>query len=110
MFFVPFSQRANLSGLLSNILRSTTRFCNSNNKRFLMTTNPFSAPLFVSHGPRRCVTPFLLRASPTFTMVQRGMKVRSSVKKICDGCYTVRRRGYLFVLCKKNPKHKQRQG
>ncbi|CAG8439035.1 5776_t:CDS:2 [Ambispora leptoticha] len=40
----------------------------------------------------------------------RGMKVRSSVKKMCDGCYTVRRRGYLFVMCKKNKKHKQRQG
>ncbi|CAG8646399.1 36308_t:CDS:2, partial [Racocetra persica] len=39
----------------------------------------------------------------------RGMKVRSSVKKLCDGCYTVRRRGTVFVLCKKNKKHKQRQ-
>ncbi|PKC17789.1 hypothetical protein RhiirA5_165666, partial [Rhizophagus irregularis] len=40
----------------------------------------------------------------------RGMKVRSSVKKFCDGCYTVKRRGRIFVLCKKNKKHKQRQG
>ena len=89
----------------------------------------------------------------------RGMKVRSSVKKLCDGCkvcqaltctlrllesffalycfYTthcvdfsrawrfrhvgnkmlilvctqsVRRKGYVYIICSKNPKHKQRQG
>ncbi|CAI2161444.1 7640_t:CDS:2 [Funneliformis geosporum] len=40
----------------------------------------------------------------------RGMKVRSSVKRFCDGCFTVKRRGRIFVLCKKNKKHKQRQG
>ncbi|MFH1451384.1 MAG: 50S ribosomal protein L36 [bacterium] len=37
------------------------------------------------------------------------MKVRSSVKKICKKCKTVRRRGMLYVICV-NPKHKQRQG
>ena len=38
------------------------------------------------------------------------MKVRSAVRKMCDHCQLVRRRGKLFVICKKNPKHKQRQG
>ncbi|MEK7451386.1 MAG: 50S ribosomal protein L36 [Patescibacteria group bacterium] len=38
------------------------------------------------------------------------MKVRSSVKKICQNCKTVRRCGRIYVICKKNPKHKQRQG
>ena len=38
------------------------------------------------------------------------MKVRASVKKICKDCKTVRRGGWLYVICKKNPKHKQRQG
>ncbi|MCP6718117.1 MAG: 50S ribosomal protein L36 [Patescibacteria group bacterium] len=38
------------------------------------------------------------------------MKVRSSVKKICKNCKTVKRRGRIYVTCKKNPKHKQRQG
>jgi large subunit ribosomal protein L36 len=38
------------------------------------------------------------------------MKVRASVKKICEWCYFVRRKGRLYVYCKKNPKHKQRQG
>ncbi|CAO1615506.1 unnamed protein product [Parajaminaea phylloscopi] len=40
----------------------------------------------------------------------RGMKVRSSVKKFCDGCSVVRRKGRLYIICSKDPKHKQRQG
>ncbi|KAF2152031.1 hypothetical protein K461DRAFT_322151 [Myriangium duriaei CBS 260.36] len=42
----------------------------------------------------------------------RGMKVRSSVKKLCDGCKSVKRKGgkYVYIICSKNPKHKQRQG
>ncbi|KAH7406037.1 ribosomal protein L36-domain-containing protein [Phaeosphaeria sp. MPI-PUGE-AT-0046c] len=42
----------------------------------------------------------------------RGMKVRSSVKKLCDGCKSVRRKKgrYVYIICSKNPKHKQRQG
>ncbi|KAJ1976761.1 hypothetical protein H4R33_006362 [Dimargaris cristalligena] len=42
--------------------------------------------------------------------VQRGMKVRTSIKKMCDCCKFVRRRGRLFVVCTQNKKHKQRQG
>ncbi|KAL5547837.1 hypothetical protein UlMin_003068 [Ulmus minor] len=38
------------------------------------------------------------------------MKVRSSVKKMCEFCRTVKRRGRVYVLCTSNPKHKQRQG
>jgi large subunit ribosomal protein L36 len=37
------------------------------------------------------------------------MKVRASVKKMCEKCKIVRRRGRVFVICE-NPKHKQRQG
>lgn len=37
------------------------------------------------------------------------MKVRASVKKICDNCIVIRRRGVVRVTCK-NPRHKQRQG
>ena len=37
------------------------------------------------------------------------MKVRSSVRKMCDKCRIVRRRGVVRVICS-NPKHKQRQG
>jgi len=39
----------------------------------------------------------------------RAMKVRPSVKKICDKCKVVRRRGVVRVICE-NPRHKQRQG
>lgn len=38
------------------------------------------------------------------------MKVRSGVKVICKDCKVVKRKGVLRVICKKNPRHKQRQG
>jgi large subunit ribosomal protein L36 len=37
------------------------------------------------------------------------MKVRPSVKKICDKCKVIRRRGRIRVICS-NPRHKQAQG
>ncbi|HTG46319.1 MAG TPA: 50S ribosomal protein L36 [Actinomycetota bacterium] len=37
------------------------------------------------------------------------MKVRPSVKRICDRCRVIRRRGKILVICS-NPRHKQRQG
>jgi large subunit ribosomal protein L36 len=37
------------------------------------------------------------------------MKVRTSVKQICEKCKIIRRRGVVRVLCG-NKKHKQRQG
>ena len=36
------------------------------------------------------------------------MKVRVSVKPICDKCKVIRRRGVVRIICT-NPKHKQRQ-
>lgn len=39
----------------------------------------------------------------------RNMKVRASVKRICENCKIVRRKGVVFVVCS-NPRHKQRQG
>ncbi len=38
------------------------------------------------------------------------MKVRASVKVMCKDCRVVKRKGVLSVICKVNPKHKQRQG
>lgn len=46
----------------------------------------------------------------------RGMKVHSSVKRRCEHCKIVRRKGgkrhngYMYVVCSANPRHKQRQG
>ncbi|GAA5972249.1 hypothetical protein JCM8115_006541 [Rhodotorula mucilaginosa] len=41
---------------------------------------------------------------------ERGMKVRSSVKLYCDGCQSVRRKNRVYIICRNNPKHRQRQG
>ncbi|MEC8977935.1 MAG: 50S ribosomal protein L36 [Pseudomonadota bacterium] len=38
------------------------------------------------------------------------MKVGASVKKICQHCKVVKRKGRAWVICKNNPRHKQRQG
>ncbi|TVQ80257.1 MAG: 50S ribosomal protein L36 [Bradymonadales bacterium] len=37
------------------------------------------------------------------------MKVRVSVKKMCEKCKLIRRSGVIRVICE-NPRHKQRQG
>ena len=37
------------------------------------------------------------------------MKVRTSVKRICEKCRIIRRKGVVRVICE-NPRHKQRQG
>jgi large subunit ribosomal protein L36 len=37
------------------------------------------------------------------------MKVRASIKRMCNNCRVVRRQGVLRVVCK-NVRHKQRQG
>ncbi len=38
------------------------------------------------------------------------MKIRASIKKRSEDDKIVRRNGKIFVINKKNPKHKQRQG
>jgi large subunit ribosomal protein L36 len=37
------------------------------------------------------------------------MKVRTSVKRICEKCRVIRRHGVVRVICE-NKRHKQRQG
>ncbi|MEA3347031.1 MAG: 50S ribosomal protein L36 [Candidatus Auribacterota bacterium] len=37
------------------------------------------------------------------------MKVKSSVKRRCERCKVVRRKGVVHIICT-NPKHRQRQG
>lgn len=37
------------------------------------------------------------------------VKVRASVRRMCDKCKVVKRRGIVRVICE-NPRHKQRQG
>ncbi|RMF47686.1 MAG: 50S ribosomal protein L36 [Bacteroidetes bacterium] len=38
------------------------------------------------------------------------MKVKASVRKRSSDCIVVRRKGRLYIINKKNPKFKQRQG
>ena len=37
------------------------------------------------------------------------MKVRASVRRICDKCKLIKRKGVVRVICE-DPRHKQRQG
>lgn len=37
------------------------------------------------------------------------MKIRASIKRMCDKCKIIARRGRIRVICE-NKKHKQRQG
>ncbi|MBM3859391.1 MAG: 50S ribosomal protein L36 [Verrucomicrobia bacterium] len=37
------------------------------------------------------------------------MKVKPSVKRLCERCKVVRRKGVVRIICN-NPRHKQRQG
>jgi len=39
-----------------------------------------------------------------------NMKVKPSVKPICEHCKVIRRNGRVMVICNSNPRHKQRQG
>ncbi|GAA6036529.1 hypothetical protein JCM8097_003549 [Rhodosporidiobolus ruineniae] len=83
-----------------------------------LAPNPASHPR--SCGCARCAPRTIASSAPTRPRAivgasavqdaQRGMKVRSSIKKYCDGCSVVRRKGTLFVVCSNDPKHKQRQG
>src|SRR5688572_3378734 len=54
----------------------------------------------------------MLRVLTTNLSVTSGasVKVRSSVKPICEHCKVIKRNGVIRIICKRNPKHKQRQG
>jgi len=67
----------------------------------------------LSCGPlREVTTPSIVHGSArTFSLFRSSLlKVRSSVRPICEHCKVVTRRGVIRVICKRNPKHKQRQG
>ena len=56
----------------------------------------------VSWAPRR--SSFSIRVP-----IHGAMKVRASVKPMCEKCKVIRRGGAVLVICQ-NPRHKQRQG
>ncbi len=49
------------------------------------------------------------RAAATGNQPKGTMKVRPSVKPMCEKCKIIRRHGAVLVICS-NPRHKQRQG
>ncbi|CCF56965.1 hypothetical protein KAFR_0B06680 [Kazachstania africana CBS 2517] len=71
---------------------------------------------FRSFSTFTCTTPPIRLLTslwkPSLYLLQptRGFKVRSSLKKFCKDCYIVRRKGRVYVYCKSNKRHKQRQG
>lgn len=75
-----------------------TRLSSQSTARYLSTWRPRIARLLPTFS------------APTAMTLTRGMKTRSSVKRLCDGCKPVMRKGRVFITCTKNPKHKQRQG
>lgn len=81
-------------------------------RALLTTSRPLltrlrAAALHHPHSHAHLMAPPSTQAIPALA---RGMKVRSSVKRMCDGCAVVRRKGRIYIICFKNPKHKQRQG
>ena len=67
----------------------------------IATTNPAYA-IFT-------VTEPWVRADANGRTAEVFMKVRSSVRRICENCKIVRRKGVVRVICS-NVKHKQKQG
>ncbi|XP_042551183.1 39S ribosomal protein L36, mitochondrial [Dipodomys spectabilis] len=65
----------------------------------------------VSAGPPLAARPAPPRGPPLPSCLQPalGFKTKAVLRKRCRDCYLVKRRGRWFVLCRANPKHKQRQ-
>jgi ribosomal protein L36 len=70
-----------------------------------VSTFPANGPGLSSHP---CAPLFGVHHPPERQTVN-AMKVRPSVKKICEKCKVIRRHGRVQVICP-NPRHKQRQG
>ncbi|KAF9150900.1 hypothetical protein BG015_007285 [Linnemannia schmuckeri] len=95
-----------MSSVLANLARSMTPRLTSVISRPAPATAITTMARFQNQNNNVAVS---MEASTAFGAA-RGMKVRASVKKICEGCSSVKRRGRVFIICSKNQKHKQRQG
>ena len=60
----------------------------------------------LSTGPNQAVKS---KAGEISRPKDESMKVKASVKRICDKCKIVKRKGVVRVICE-NTRHKQRQG
>src|ERR1700761_9010779 len=100
---------------------NTARTSNGHNdcKAVTMLSNPFTLLTRTSitrftrlQWPRECLRqslPFTRSSQlqPLPMTATRSYKVRASVKLLCASCVFVKRKGRLYVLCDKDPKHKQ---
>ncbi|KAJ7932420.1 ribosomal protein L36-domain-containing protein [Mycena leptocephala] len=74
-------------------------------RALLASSRPLLSRVHLFSPPRAIQHP--LHAPLRSPNLARGMKVRASIKTMCEGCSVVRRKGRLYVICSKNPKHKQ---
>jgi large subunit ribosomal protein L36 len=66
---------------------------------------------FLRNGLRRTPSASIIPCCPENPVSgEISVKVRSSVKPICENCRVVKRRGVTRIICTRTPKHKQRQG
>ena len=72
----------------------------------------------VARGRGAVITPLARTYDPVYSSrlnwnffpETTALKVRTSVRPICEHCKVIKRRGVIRVICKRSPKHKQRQG
>ncbi len=62
------------------------------------------------HGSAKAIKLLVLAEILYPSDLESVVKVRSSVKPMCENCKVVKRQGVTRIICKRNPKHKQRQG
>ena len=74
------------------------------------STLPVSVPCMKDSGRLFLGSCPIFRLLPSVLYGEPPVKVRSSVKPICEHCKVVKRSGVTRIICKRNPKHKQRQG
>ena len=56
---------------------------------------------------KRGVSTPVFQRTPMLTAADRSMKVKASLKKLCEHCRLVKRERVLYVYCSRDPKHKQ---
>ncbi|KAJ7900323.1 hypothetical protein B0H14DRAFT_2429765 [Mycena olivaceomarginata] len=68
-------------------------------RALLASSRPWLSRARLFAPPRAIQHP--LHASLRSPDLARGMKVRASIKTMCEGCSIVRRKGRLYVICSK---------
>jgi large subunit ribosomal protein L36 len=63
----------------------------------------------VTYSQTSVVSEDSLLSGKSSGLKEEPMKVKPSIKRRCEKCKIVKRRGVVRVICD-NPKHKQRQG